>query len=116
MMKPILVAFLFTTAAKAVVIPENSGNDGGASTKNHHQIESTIQLQENGVVHVPVHRKSLTSSKYSKRQQYDTLRNDLSGYSIQHKSSLPPAIASNHFSLRRNSFTDGGSPDRYWVF
>jgi hypothetical protein len=42
MMKPILVAFWFAAAAKAIVIPENSGSDRGALTKGYYQIESTI--------------------------------------------------------------------------
>jgi hypothetical protein len=60
-----------------------------------------------------MHKKSVMSSKYRKRQQYNMLKNDLSGYSIQRECSLTAAILFlTLFSLLRKSFTDGGSLDR----
>ena len=120
-MNYIFAAVLLAAAAKAIVIPESNGNDTGGLTNHQPQIEAPTQLQGNGVLRVPVYRTSRMSSNDRKRQLFDPLRNDISGYSIQRKYSLPTALLlltsfSFYRNLCRNSSVDGGSSDRYWVF
>ena len=122
-MNSILAALLLAAAAaaKAIVIPESNGNDTGGLTNHQPQIETPTRLQGNGVLRVPVYRTSRMSSNDRKRQLFDPLRNDISGYSIQRKSSLPAALLlltsfSFYRNLCRNFSAGGGSSDRYWVF
>jgi hypothetical protein len=121
MMSSILAALLLAAAAKAIVIPESNGNDAAGLTNHQPQIETSIRLQGNGVLRIPVYRTSRMSSNDRKRQLFDPLRNDISGYSIQRKSSLPPALLlltplSFYRNLCWNSSIDSGSSGRYWVF
>jgi len=92
MMNSILTALLLAAAVKAIAIPESNGNDISGETKHQPQIESPARLQGNGILRIPLHRTSRMSSNDRKRQLFDPLRNDISGYSIQRKSSLPAAL------------------------
>ncbi len=72
----IVASFAAISGSFPLPIPQEVG-----VARNFKSIE-TIRVRGPGHLHVPVNRKPHRNPK-RKRQSYDSLRNDMSGYSIQ---------------------------------
>jgi len=80
-----VASFAAISESFLVPLPQDAG-----VVRNFTSIQ-TIKVRGPGHLHVPVNRKHHRGSK-QKRQSYDALRNDISGYSIQ---SLIPLCCSS---------------------
>lgn len=82
-----VASFAAISGSFLVPLPQNA-----RVAHNFTSIE-TIRVRGPGHLHVPVNRNHHRTSK-QKRQSYDALRNDISGYSIQ--SLIPLCCCSGH--------------------